>query len=174
MAHGVGVHGQERGLEAEARGGEGRFDPGMAGADDEDVVIVDEIRHDGFIVAAPSRSRDYPFSAHSIRRALNGSRREGYYSRSAPSRSRSTSVTSFAARISSPFFADQILLVHRRVQLNVQPQCVAGAGGADDGPVQAACVEVEADALVGELKIVRRRVDVIVFAGAVRSRRRER
>ena len=48
-AHGgdhVGVHGQESGAQPHARGSKSGFGPGMTGADDDDIEIVNERGHE--------------------------------------------------------------------------------------------------------------------------------
>ena len=46
LADGVGVHGQQDGAQPEPGGGQGGLDAGVAGADDDDVIIVNEIGHE--------------------------------------------------------------------------------------------------------------------------------
>ena len=45
LGDGVGVHGQQDGVQPEPGGGQGRFDAGMAGADDDDVELIGEWSH---------------------------------------------------------------------------------------------------------------------------------
>ena len=61
-ADGVGVHGQQGGAQPQAGGGEGRFDPGMAGADDDDVELVGQREHGSAPVRHTGRALDgiYP------------------------------------------------------------------------------------------------------------------
>jgi len=49
LGDGVGVHGQQGRAQAEAGGGEGGLDAGVAGADDGDVVVVREREHGGSV-----------------------------------------------------------------------------------------------------------------------------